>query len=242
MKRLIPFLLCAMICAAGIHTFAKSEITISKSAFKEDRDVKNFNGVVSGGPIDVVIKLGSTEGLRFEGDAEAISTLVTEVKGNILIIRPKNSWTSWAKKYENKKITAYVTAKDITSLTMSGNGSIKAEGTLHATEFAATLSGSGTIKANIDTDELVAVISGSGSLALSGKADEASVNISGSGKLDGKTLSLNELSTRISGSGNVNVKVDGSISAFIIGSGHVYYSGNASVEKKGVGSGGVSKI
>lgn len=220
---------------------AVNSVVTTKTS-QENRDVKNFNGVAAGGPIEVIITLGNSEGLKFEGDAEAIATLVSEVKGNVLIIRPKTSWTSWSHKYENKKIIARVSAKTITSLTMSGNGSINVNGTVQATELATTLSGSGTITANIDADKLTSVISGSGSVNLTGKTDDANVTLSGSGKFSGKTLSMDNLNTRISGSGSVNVKVEDNIKALVSGSGRVNYSGNPNVEQRVIGSGGVSKI
>lgn len=222
---------------------SSSEIyTLTKNAGQDNRDVKNFNGVAAGGPIQVIVTIGASEGLKFEGDAEAIATLVAEVKGNILIIRPKTSWTSWSHKYEDKKIIARVSAKNITSLAMSGNGSIKVAGTVQATELTTTLSGSGTIDAYVDTDKLTAVISGSGSVNLTGKTEDANVTLSGSGSFSGKTLSMNNLNTRISGSGSVNVKVEDNIKALVSGSGRVNYSGNPNVEQRVIGSGGVSKI
>ncbi|MEJ7560790.1 MAG: head GIN domain-containing protein [Pedobacter sp.] len=253
MKRFFSILIAGAFMTAHLNSYASKPISEENgislsSAIKgtmpnqENRDVKNFNGLAAGGPIEVIITLGNTESIKFEGDAEAISTLVTEVKGNILIIRPKTSWTSWSHKYENKKIIARVTAKTITSLTMSGNGGIKVNGTIQAAELATTLSGSGTINAHVDADELTCVVSGSGSVNLTGKTDKASVTVSGSGKFGGKTLSMNNLDTRISGSGSVNVKVEDNIKALVSGSGRVNYSGNPNVEQRVIGSGGVSKI
>ena len=215
---------------------------IASSVVQQDRNVKNFNGIAAGGPIEVIVTIGTTEGIKFEGDAEAISTLVTEVKGNILIIRPKTSWTSWSHKYENKKIIARVSAKTISSLTMSGNGTLRVKGTVLATELATTLSGSGTIDANVNTDKLTSVISGSGSVNLTGKTDDANVTVSGSGKFNGTTLTMDNLNTRISGSGSVNVKVEDNIKALVSGSGRVNYSGNPNVDQRVIGSGGVTKI
>lgn len=209
------------------------------SANPDERNVKNFNGIIAGGPIEVVVKLGNTESLRFEGDKEAIATLISEVKGDKLVIRPQTSWVSWARKYENKKIIAYVTAKQLSSLTMSGDGSITVSGTLTASEFATTLSGSGSIKANVTADRLTAVVSGSGNAEISGKAGFASVTLSGAGSFGNKTLSVNELSARISGKGNINISTNGSITALISGSGHVYYTGNPEIQKTVIGSGGV---
>lgn len=241
MKRLFPLLFTAALSAASLSVIASPAINHA-TALQDERAVKNFNGVAAGGPIQVIITLGNTESIKFEGDADAIATLVTEVKGEVLIIRPSISWKSWAKKYEGKKIIAHVNAKQISSLTMSGDGSILVKGTVTAAELATTLSGSGSIKATIDADELATTLSGSGNLELSGKADKGSVNISGSGRLNGKTLTIKELNARISGSGSVYSKVSGTINALISGSGHVYYNGNPSIEQKVIGSGGVSEF
>lgn len=241
------FLSFSLIFALAITSFqpvfATDPINIGLSKFKkEDRDVKNFNGVAAGGPIDVIITLGNTEGLRFEGDAEAISTLITEVVSNKLIIRPKNSWTSWAKKYENKKITAYVSAKTLKSLTMSGNGTMSVKGKIQESSLTATLSGSGNITANADVNSFTGVISGSGNLNFSGGADAATITISGSGSFAKKGFTVGNLETVLSGSGSVYVNAEDHINAVISGSGSVNYSGNAHVEQKVFGSGKVRKI
>jgi hypothetical protein len=243
MKRFLPFLFAGFITFTTITAHAVTAAIAGKGFISDDeRTVKDFNGIASGGPIEVIVKMGSTESIRFEGDAEAIATLVTEVKSNILIIRPKTSWRSWSSKYDNKKIIAYVTAKNITSLTMSGNGSINVSGKVTASEMTTTLSGSGSIKASIDVDELTSVLSGSGSLNITGTASKARVTISGSGAFSGKTLAVDDLSTKISGSGSVFIRADRKIDAVIVGSGNVNYSGDPEVEKRVIGSGTINKV
>jgi hypothetical protein len=240
MKPLFPLLFAALLCATNVKSKPITTVSPATAApAVDERSVKDFNGIIAGGPIQVVVKFGQTESLRFEGDKEAISTLVTEVKGDKLVIRPKTSWVSWARKYEGKKIIAYVTAKQLSSLSMSGDGSITVSGTLTAAEFATTLSGSGSIKANVEADKITGVLSGSGTVNISGKADLASVTLSGPGSFGSKTLSVNELSARISGKGSITVHTDGKIKAVISGSGHVYYSGNPEIQKTVLGSGGV---
>ncbi|TKC65648.1 DUF2807 domain-containing protein [Pedobacter hiemivivus] len=242
MKSLLTILLASFLFSQVNNIQAAPLSAINKTTQTSDeREVKNFNGIVAGGPIEVIVKFGDKESLRFEGDKEAIATLVGEVKSNILIIRPQTSWTSWARKYENKKIIAYVTAKQISSLTMSGNGNLTVNGTITTTDFAATLSGSGTIKANVQADKITGVVSGSGTANISGKAATASVTLSGPGSFGNKALSVNELSARMSGKGTINITANTKINAFISGSGHIYYTGDAEVKETILGSGGVSK-
>jgi hypothetical protein len=243
MKKLIPILCAAVLSSTSIMAHTIKPIKSSATTiFQEDRAVKDFRGIAAGGPIDVVVKMGNTESIRFEGDAEAISTLVTEVKSGVLIIRPKTSWTSWAKKYEDKKITAYVTAKNLNSLTMSGDGSLRVTGVLNGSNLSATLSGSGSITTDVSVNDLTSVVSGSGNINIRGKANKAAVTLSGSGRFAGKGLTVESLSTTISGSGIVNVQAESKIAATIVGSGQVIYTGDATVTKTVIGSGGVSKI
>lgn len=209
---------------------------------KKQEEVKDYNGVAAGGPIDVVIQLGDSEGIRFEGDADAIASLVVEVKNNTLTIRPEISWTSWSKKYENKKITAYVRAKSLKNLAMGGSGKMTVNGTITGSSLNVALSGSGSITAKATVNTFSGVVSGSGSLNFTGSADDASIVISGSGSFAKKEFSVGSLSTTISGSGSINVTASKEINAVISGSGTVNYSGDATVHQRTSGSGKVRKI
>ncbi|TDO22400.1 head GIN domain-containing protein [Pedobacter duraquae] len=240
MKKIVPLLFSGILALSTISCLAKpaSTTTIKQT---EDRTVKNFSGIAAGGPIDVIVTIGNTESVRFEGDADAIATLVTEVRGNVLIIRPQNSWKSWAKKYEDKKITAYVSAKKISSLTMSGSGSMRVNSPINQSELTTTLSGSGSIKVGLDVQELTSVLSGSGTISLTGSADKTTVTLSGSGVLNGKSLKVGSLSTTLSGSGSVNVDASDEINAVISGSGTVNYRQSPTIHKTVIGSGGVRR-
>jgi hypothetical protein len=243
MKKVFAILLASLTLTSSINVIAKDQTHIKSSKYNSDeRNVANFTSVAGAGPINIVITLGSKASCRLEGDADAIASIVTEVKGNALIIRPETSITSWSRKYEDKKITAYVTAPSLKSLTMNGSGAMTVNGKVSAGDFATVLSGSGSIKVNADVDDFSGVISGSGSININGSADHAKVVISSSGTFGGKSFAVKTLSTTISGSGTVNIAVDESIRAVISGSGSVNYSGNASVEKTIVGSGRVRKI
>ena len=244
MKKLFTILFAAFSLTTVISAVAKDQINIVSSKHSnDDREVKDFNGIAAAGPINVVVTLGSKESCRLEGDAEAIASIITEVKGNVLIIRPKNSITSWSRKYDGKQITAYVSAQELASLTMSGSGNMTVNGKISTGDLTTTLSGSGSIKANADVDNYHGVISGSGSLNITGSTDKAKIVISSSGSFEGKGFTSNTLSTTISCSGTVNIKADRSIKALISGSGNVNYSGNATVDKSTIiGSGRVRKI
>lgn len=113
MKKVFAILLASLTLTSSINVIAKNQININNSKNNsDDRDVKNFNGVAAAGPINVIVTLGNSESCRLEGDADALASIVTEVKGNVLVIRPQTSITSWTRKYEGKKITAYVVVRE----------------------------------------------------------------------------------------------------------------------------------
>ena len=230
MKTIYSFLFAAIFCLANLNSSASTP------------EIKDFHGIASAGPIEVIVTIGDTESIKYEGDADAIATLITEVKSGILIIRPKNSLKSWAKTYEDKKIVAHVHAKSLSSLTISGDGSMNVKGTVTAAALTTTLSGSGSLTANIDADQLTTVVSGSGLLHLTGKTGKVSATLSGSANFDGKGLSTENLSAKISGSGKITIEANNSIKATILGSGQIHYTGNPTVEKTIIGSGEVSEL
>jgi Putative auto-transporter adhesin, head GIN domain len=214
-------------------------LNASAQSSSQTREVSGFNSVASAGPFNVHIKLDGTESLKIDADADIISDIETTVKDGALKIKYKDH------EYWNKnmsKIDIYVTAKSLTGLVNSGSGSIKVDGLISTDNFKAVLSGSGNISTSVKSDGLHAVISGSGSIKLSGNTNDADIVVTGSGELNGKDLKTSSSQVTITGSGNVYVAADKSVSAHIVGSGSVIYSGNATVsDTRFVGSGRVTK-
>ena len=204
MKKLNSLLLLAFL-AFGYNANAKGPIKINRSFTEEERPIRSFRGVATGGPLTVKITMGNKESLRLEGDQEAIANLTTEVNAGVLTIKPKTKWNDWSRRYNRVQVTVYITAKKINSLTMSGSGNIEVENTINSPELVATLSGSGGITATANVKTFTGTISGSGSIKLSGKADDSNLTLSGSGGFKGKDFAVNDLSAQISGSANVYI-------------------------------------
>ncbi|KIO76622.1 hypothetical protein TH53_13800 [Pedobacter lusitanus] len=240
MKKLNSLLLLALI-VFGYNAKASGPIKITRSFNEEERPIGTFKGVATGGALAVKITMGNKESLRLEGDQEAIANLVTEVSGGILTIKPKTKWSEWSRRYNRSQVTVYITAKKITSLTMSGSGNMDVENTINSPELVATLSGSGGITANINVKSFTGTISGSGSMKLSGKADDSNLTLSGSGGFKGKEFAVNDLSAQISGSAGIYITANKTIEAVISGSGNIRYAGNATVKKTVIGSGSIRK-
>jgi len=241
MKKLnILLLLTALTFSYGANA---NGTRLHHTVFQNDRTIGEFKGVAAGGPLNVKITMGNKESIRLEGDPAAIADLITAVEDGILTIRPKTKWNDWSRKYNRTSVTAYITARRITSLTMSGSGSMEVENTINSSsELVATLSGSGSIKAAANVRSFTGVISGSGTVYLKGKTRDSNLTLSGSGNFQGKNFSTDQVSIQISGSADVYIHADQKLEAVISGSGSIQYSGNAIVKKTVIGSGNITRI
>jgi hypothetical protein len=216
--------------------------TLTASAQSEEtRQVSGFNSIASSGPFDVHVNINGTEGLKISASSKIINEIETVVEDGTLKIKFKHH-DDWNHNDDHGQIDVYVTAKSLSSLANAGSGSIKVEGTVSGSDVNIVLSGSGDIQTAVKSGNLHATISGSGSIDLQGSADEAKVTISGSGEVKGKGLKTNNASVTITGSGSAYFNAEKTVSARIVGSGNVVYSGNATIaESKTIGSGSVSK-
>jgi hypothetical protein len=224
---------------AAILVFAATLTASAQSG--ETRQVSGFHGIASSGPFDVHVNINGTESLKISASSKIINEIETVVEDGTLKIKFKHH-DDWNHDGDYGRIDIYVTAKSLSSLVNAGSGSIKVQGTVSGGDVNVVLSGSGDIETSVKSGNLHTTISGSGSIDINGSADEAKVTISGSGEVNGKDLKTNDASVTITGSGSAYFSADKTVSARIIGSGNVVYSGHATIaESKTIGSGSISK-
>jgi len=230
MKRLCYTILAAILMVATtLKASAQSE---------ESRQVSGYNKIGSGGPFEVHVKIDGTESLNIKAEADVIKEIETVVKDGTLQIKFKHH--NWGD-HNYGPIEIYVTAKSLSALANAGSGSIKLDGSLTGSNINISLSGSGNVTAAVKGGDFRAAISGSGSISVKGTADRTNVSISGSGDMEGRNFRTETAHVSIAGSGNARFGADKTVSATIVGSGNVVYSGTASItDSRTVGSGRVS--
>ncbi len=192
---------------------------------KQTRSVGNYTSIASSGSWDVMIAYGETNSVQVEGDENLLEYIETKVEDGKLTIRSTKNVNLRSK----NKITIYVSATRLTGVSLSGSGDIIGEGKFfNDGKGDFKISGSGSIKLSFNRYKSVDVsVSGSGNIRLSGSSNELSARISGSGNADCAELIANDVTAHISGSGNVKVFANTSIDASISGSGNIYYKGAA---------------
>jgi predicted ATPase len=184
------------------------------------RTLSSFDKIaVSGGFDKVLLQEGSAESITLELSGIDADNIKTEVKGNTLEIGVKKGW------YGDFKATLTVTYRSINAVSNSGSSDVELLSTVKGDAFTYRSSGSGDFKGAFEVKKLEARISGSADMTLSGNADEQKYAISGSGDINAAALKGKSAEVSISGSGDVDLNVEGSVRANVSGSGDVKNKG-----------------
>jgi hypothetical protein len=190
---------------------------------KESRDLKGFTKVSFGVAGNLYITFGPEFKIELEGEKDLLDDIITEVKGDRLVIKKENWRLSM-----NEKVTAYVTMPEISGLGVSGSGKAEIKDAVKAENLDLNVSGSGKIfTSNVVASDLNCSISGSGDILMgAGEVTNANIGISGSGNYTGESLKIESVEISVSGSGNCSCNVTKSLKAGVSGSGNVSYVGN----------------
>jgi putative autotransporter adhesin-like protein len=208
---------------------------------RETRPAAGFTAIGLAAPIKVHLTQGDTESLVVEGDEAALAELETVVENGVLKLRTHSRSRSRHDIRGMEKVRAYVTAKSINALAISGSGDITSPA-LRSTALKVAISGSGDVRiGDLASSNLEVSVSGSGDVMIAGKADMVTASIAGSGDVKTQKLEARQVKVSIAGSGNVTLWAKESLTVKIAGSGDVRYYGDPALQKTLVGSGSVRR-
>ncbi len=213
MKRTLPILV--------LFTFALALSACGGAIETQTRQVSGFDRVDISTFGEFIITQGDTESLSIEGPADYLRYLVTEVNNGTLTISQRRGLLS----SPNRKVTFTLTVRDLTSLSMSGAGSIKL-GTLNTPSFKLILSGAGSVDmVNLSAESLDVTLSAAGAISVDGKVTSQNIILSGVGSYDAGELESASTRITLSGAGSATVWVTEKLEADVTGVGSVAYYG-----------------
>lgn len=185
---------------------------------------------------------GSEGNITVKAEENLLEYIITEVKGNRLVIKIKEGYSLSPSNHNSIFIT--VPFKDIEQVSLAGSGDVytRANNIIKASSLKANLAGSGDVKLEVEAKEVKASVSGSGDVSLKGESTELKCNVAGSGDIHAFELRTKNVEASVAGSGDIKVYCDGVLTAKVTGSGDIKYKGNPTKEEsKTVGSGSVGK-
>ena len=208
---------------------------------KIDRNVGTYEEIAVAGWFDVDLVEGKEGELIIEGEENLLEYIITEVKGGKLVIKQENGVNLKPSNWDGG-IRITVPVERIDALNLSGSADIVGKTTLKSSNFKTSMSGSGDITLDLETESISASMSGSGDMNLSGKTMDFDASISGSGGIKAYDLIADTVEATVSGSADIKVTANKVLKARVSGSGDISYRGNpAKVDTKTSGSGDISR-
>jgi hypothetical protein len=205
---------------------------------QEDRPVGTFQSVEGNGFMNIYLIQGKANGVRLEGESNVLKYVDTRVEDGKLTVGTLHGISLDV----SHDLNVYVTAPELTDVTLSGSGNIIGKNELSSTrpiEF--TLSGSGSVKVDVDAPGVKTALNGSGKIELQGQTKDLKVEIAGSADFFGNELKSENARVSIMGSGDAHVFSSVKLDVTIGGSGDVYYSGDPALSSNIYGSGSLKK-
>ena len=228
------FVSIAFIFISCVVVVGGESVSGSGTIIEQERNVSEFNRVHLKGSGKVFLSRGKMQLLKIKTDDNIMPLIETDVSGKKLTV-------SHGKHHLRPTVfEVFITVENLEGVAISGSGDVTGADRFAAETFYTEISGSGDIVMEVETGRLESKISGSGDILLSGKAEDYTASISGSGKINAFDMQANNVSVKISGSGDCRVSASESLDAKISGSGDVYYKGRPKINTHISGSGSLN--
>lgn len=201
--------------------------------------VRSFEGLKSleiTGHFVVELVQGDKDEVRIITDDNIHQYVKTEVADGELKIFMEDKWY---RKIRSRKLI--VTVKDLESITNKGSGDIRSTGRFSTGKLTVNLIGSGDMDLNPSVTELIVNLNGSGDISLLGNTMKLDLYQFGSGDIKAYNVQANDVTLKATGSGNIKVFANVSLSGSTSGNGDVFYKGGATSTISASGSGEVIK-
>jgi hypothetical protein len=191
---------------------------------EEDRNVSGFSGVHVSTGIDVLLSEGSDFEVTVEADENLMDVILTELKGDMLVVR-----TDRVNIRRAKAKRVYVTLPELTELKISSAGDCVGKTPFTCKDLRLGISSAGDLSLEVSADRIWLDISSSGDARISGETDELDVSLSSAGDLHAFDLIAKKVSVNVSSAGDARVTATDEISMNASSAGNIYYQGDAKV-------------
>ena len=220
-------LLSALLMFLSCNVFAQKQLVVDANA--ELRPISGeFNSIKVSSGIHLYISQGNTESLAVSASDDK-EDIKTEVVNNELHIFSKGHSRFFNDK---NRVNVYVSVKNLEQLVISGASDVMIAGVLDLPLLNLSLSGASVLRGTVNIKELNVRLSGASDTKLSGTAGTINIESSGASDVKAFDLTAQTCNVKVSGAGDVNVTVNGTISASASGASNVFYKGPGELKVK----------
>jgi len=215
------------------------------------RNVSGFTGISVSGGISLYLSQGSSDAVAVSTDnANDTEKVKTEVKDGILKIYVENgAWNGWT--WKSKRVKAYVTAKTIEKIDVSGSSIINVTDKISSNNLKFDLSGNSIFKGDLSASSakvdingassfkgsliinssLKLEVSGASTMSLSGSVTTADIDVSGASSFKAYEFSIDNCKAEASGASSLAISVKKELNAEASGASSIKYIGSPEIKK-----------
>ena len=186
---------------------------------KQQRAVSNFSSLKVSSAIQVILTMADSESLYFEAEGEVLPRLKAEVMNGTLVIYADDCI------HTSKEVRAYVNAKHLTQIGVSGAAGIRLTNALMAPKLSIESSGAGSMELELNVKKVDAGISGAGRIEIKGLTEVLWLDLSGAANFGARYLKAEEVKVRTTGASHARVTAMGRLKVNASGASKVIYSG-----------------
>ena len=208
------------------------------------RSAKGFHAIEISDGIDLYLTQGNEEAVAVSSSTtEYRDKIRVEVVNGVLKIYydRKDNWgirVNWG----NRKMKAYVSAKNLDKLSASGGADVTVANELSASQLYMDLSGGSDFKGKVNAQDLRLSASGGSDAHNSGRAEKLKIDVSGGSDIDGYDLIANFCTIETSGGSDVHITVNKELKGNASGGSDIYYKGNALSSSNKSGGSSIRKV
>lgn len=208
----------------------------NKNVTTQTRNVATFDGLSVSGIFKVIFTQGEPQSVKIETDENLMDKVITEVHNGVLEIGTKGSINHIT------RMVAYITAKNLTSLQMSGVSKFTATNKISTPKLKIDLSGVTVVTLNTNASNVSCNLSGTAKLDLEGSGDQLTADLSGTAKLMASKFEIKDAKVDVSGVGSAAINATKSVSMNASGASKISYTSHENLNVKDSNVSGVAHI
>ena len=201
-------------------------VRASSNIISEDRDHKDFSGVIFNIVGDLMLTQGNEYSVSLEGPDNVIELTNTYVESDNLIIGTDNCFNG------DYSLTVRITAPEYQLVSLVGIGSINTENPITGDMTSVEIVGIGEIEADFYVDTLFTSVSGTATIGYGGEVKKHQFQGAGDFVMNAFPLLTEKTFLNIAGIGDSYISVSDKLTVIITGEGNVYYQGTPTIESE----------
>lgn len=218
---------------------------IVNDANAEKRNVSGYHAIEVSGGIDLYLSQGDESVAVSASETKFRDRIKTVVENGVLKIyyeKNEKSNINIDVSWNNRKLKAYVSFKNLDALEGSGGSDILVDGSIKVSTLALDISGGSDFEGKVDATDLKVNASGGSDVNISGSVKNLNIDASGGSDFKGYELAADICNLDASGGSDIYVTVNKELTADASGGSDIHYKGSGTIkEVKSSGSSSIKK-